>query len=105
MIQIVTKYWVQQICVLFTAMFGFIWKYIKSIAVKEKALQGGVLGLLRDRINQSCKYHFQKGYISSSDYQVLKSMFKQYKAMGGNGIVGHLQQRIDNLELRVDVFQ
>ena len=60
---------------------------VKKLAKKERAVEKGVLALLRDRITQAYKYHESKGYVAIHDRENIMGMFKEYKDLGGNGTV------------------
>lgn len=97
----IVKYWITAICGVFAGMIALLWKKINNERKENKAIKGAVLALLRNQIKQSCQTHIEHGYINSVDYQVLDDMFTQYFAMGGNGVVAHMKDSIQKLELRV----
>lgn len=93
------KYWVTALCGIAFALIAALWRKLNKEIKKQKAINGAVLALLRDRINESCRYHLQNKKISNRDYEVIEHMFNEYFAMGGNGVVAHLKEEIDKLEV------
>lgn len=101
----VAKYWIQEALALQVAMFGWIWRKVNKQKKEYDALKLGIRAQLRDRINQSCQYHLAHKEISNRDREVLKDMFDQYFAIGGNGTVGHQVGEIDALPTKVETFK
>lgn len=78
-------------------MVGVVVAYIKREANAQKALREGMVALLRDRIYQAHNQYIHLGYFPIDAREVVEDMFKQYKALGGNGIVAHLKEALDAL--------
>lgn len=74
----------------------------KEEVEQNKAMRDAMLAILRDRIFQSCNFHIQNKYITTSDLDVLNGLFTSYEKLGGNGVVAKLRVRIDKLEIRVE---
>lgn len=96
------KYWAGAICGLMGSVIAWLWRRLSKTVTQQKAVNGAILALLRDRINESCRYHLEKGSITSRDYEVLMHMFEEYFIMGGNGVVARLKQEIDKLPVIVN---
>lgn len=69
-------------------------------ARRESALENGVVCLLRkELIDEHAKY-MAKGYISSKALESGLLMYKAYKALGGNGMIDHMEEEIERLPIR-----
>ena len=51
-----------------------------------------MLALLRDRFYEGYKRHVQAGYFPIADREVMRDVFEQYHALGGNGGISHLME-------------
>lgn len=62
-----------------------------------KAFRNGLQALLRDRIIQAFNYHTSKGYCRVHELENVVALYTQYKALGGNGTICKLVDRIKAL--------
>lgn len=80
-------------------------KQLKKAMEEERekrsiAIGKGVLCLLRkDLIDEHAKYT-EKGYITSKALESGMEMYHAYKALGGNGMIDHMEEEIRNLPIR-----
>lgn len=66
---------------------------------RETALENGVLCLLRaEMIEYHAKYTERKN-ITSHGLQNWLQMYKAYKALGGNGMIDHMKEEIEELHI------
>lgn len=56
----------------------------------NKAVDNGVLALLRDRIIERYNHYMEQGYIPIYGLENVLSMYEAYHALGGNGTVTKL---------------
>ena len=80
----------QWLCVLgipglVTAVFGFLISQYKQL----KALKLGLQALLRDRLLQAYEFFGTKGFANYDEKQNVQNIYKQYEALGPNGIMEH----------------
>ena len=71
------------------------WDYKKSA---KNPLNTAVCSLLRDRIQHCCEAYIDKGSVSHRQYETLFDLFKNYKALGGNGYVDDLMESVGKLQ-------
>ena len=57
----------------------------------------GVQALLRDRIIQAYNHYTDKGYCPIYGLENVESMYRQYHALGGNGAITELVDRLKEL--------
>lgn len=69
---------------------------------EQEAMKDGIRAMMRDRIYQSCKYHMSKGFITTTDLEVLESLNESYKKLHGNGIAEKLMHQVHELTIKVD---
>ena len=85
------------------AGIGFLSSKLKKDKAKEKAIEEGVLALLKNELVKEYREYKDKGELSILDKENIESMFIQYKNLGGNGTVKHLVEEI--LELPTKIIQ
>lgn len=68
---------------------------------KEKALEDGVLCLLRVKLIEYHEKYMSAGEISSHGFENWSLMYKAYHGLGGNGMVEHMKEDIEDLHIRV----
>lgn len=56
-----------------------------------------MVALLRDRLYQAHTQYEHLGYFPIDAREVVEDMFTQYITLGGNGIVKHLKEALDDL--------
>lgn len=55
------------------------------------------MALLRDRFYQGYKKYTAQGYYPIRDREVMEDIYIQYHALGGNGVISHLKEELDDL--------
>lgn len=71
----------------------------KKLSQREKALENGVVCLLRVKLIEYHSKYIQRGAISSHALQNWLMMYEAYKALGGNGMVDHMKEEIEELHI------
>ena len=71
-------------------------------ANEEAALKDGVLCLLRVKLIEYHKKYMDSGHISSHGFQNWMLMYKAYIALGGNGMIKHMKDEIEELRIEVN---
>ena len=66
----------------------------------EKALEEGVVCILRKHLMDEHEIWMTKGYITSKALESGLLMYKAYKALGGNGMIDHMEEEIQTLPIR-----
>ena len=73
----------------------------QTLEEREKALENGVLCLLRVKlIEYHSKYYMDMGEISAHAYENWMLMYRAYNALGGNGMVEHMKEEIEELHFK-----
>lgn len=66
----------------------------------EMAIGAGVVCLLRKSLMEDHATHMANGYISSKALESGLLMYKAYKDLGGNGMIDHMEEEIQELPIR-----
>lgn len=66
---------------------------------EANALKEGVLCLLRTKMIEYHTKYTAMGYISSHAYNNWCLMYKAYVALGGNGMIVHMNEEIEDLHI------
>ena len=90
MLELIAKYWVEALCVLLSGGLGFLFRWV--VAVKR-----GMQALLRHSILQMYTHYSDKDYCPIYALENIHSMYKEYRALGGNGAVTQLVEELDKL--------
>ena len=70
---------------------------LRQMRKRNKALGAGIEALLRDRIVQAYNHYNDKGYWPIYARDAVLGMYEQYTALGGNGTVSHLIDKLKDL--------
>lgn len=71
-------------------------------ADREKALENGVVCLLRVKLIEYHSKYVKRGSISTNGLRNWLLMYDAYKALGGNGMVSHMREEIEELHIKND---
>lgn len=71
----------------------------KCIA-EEAAIKDGLQCLLRDRLINNHKKYVDLGHISTHGIQNWLLMYNAYHALGGNGMVDHMKEEVEDLPIK-----
>lgn len=90
--------WIKWLFTAFAAAFTWITTRVRKWSNVNKALRGGQRALLRDRIIQMYNHYVvTKGYCPIYARESVAEMYKEYKALGGNGVIEDLMRDIEDL--------
>lgn len=67
---------------------------------RNKALENGVVCLLRVKLIEYHIKYMDEGKISTHGYENWDQMYKAYTALGGNGMITHMKDDIEELKMR-----
>ena len=96
----ITLYWLEVFFGVLTAGGVAGYRSLNRRLKRHDALELGVQALLRDRIYQAYFYHYERGYYPVYARENVEALFDQYKALGGNGTVHDLVDRLHCLPVR-----
>ena len=103
------------ISIIVTAVFGFIsamLAYLLQQSHKENkrlkeeqqkraaALENGVICILRKHLMDEHELWTAKGYITPKALESGLLMYKAYKTLGGNGMIDHMEEEIQDLPIK-----
>ena len=71
---------------------------------KEKAVQDGMMLLLKIQLIEYHDKYMKSGDIPSYVYDNFDEMYKVYATLGGNGMVEHMKESIDKLRITTGVL-
>lgn len=66
---------------------------------REKALENGVVCLLRVKLIEHHAKYSERENITSNGLQNWLLMYDAYKALGGNGMIDHMKEEIEKLHI------
>ena len=67
---------------------------------QNKAIMAGVQAILRDRLLQGYRHYFAKGWADYDDRENLENIWRQYHALGANGIMDGYRERFLQLPVQ-----
>ena len=67
---------------------------------REKALENGVVCLLRVKLIEYHSKYMEEKCISLHGYENWKLMYNAYHTLGGNGMIEHLKNDIEELKMK-----
>jgi len=67
---------------------------------RQRAVEGGIQALLRDRILTAYYHYHDWGWISYHGLEVVIKMYDEYHNLGGNGAITDLVEVMRDLEVR-----
>ena len=91
----------QQLCVLALGVITWVYnrqlKKLRKGSDDQKASRQAMVALLRDRFYEGYRRHMKNGYYPIPDREVMRDIYEQYHALGGNGVITHLMEEMDEL--------
>lgn len=72
----------------------------EKAAKREAALEDGVVCILRKDLMDEHEKWMEKKYITPEALEHGLLMYKAYKALGGNGMIDHMKDEIERLQIR-----
>ena len=70
----------------------------QNINDKEKALENGVLCLLRVKLIEYHDRYMTEGKVPSYAFENWILMYEAYKMLGGNGMIDHMKNEMEELQ-------
>lgn len=67
---------------------------------RERALEDGVVCLLRKQLMDEHAKYMEMGYINSKALENGILMYQAYKSLGGNGMIDHMDEEIQALPIK-----
>lgn len=67
---------------------------------RQEALENGVLCLLRAKLMEYHSKYVERQSVTPHGLQLWLQMYKAYKDLGGNGMVEHMREEIEELHIR-----
>ena len=67
---------------------------------RSRALEEGVVCILRKHLMDEHELWTSKGYITPKALESGLLMYKAYKTLGGNGMIDHMEEEIQELPIR-----
>lgn len=68
---------------------------------REEGIENGVVCLLRVKLIEYHSKYMDLGEITSHAYQNWMLMYEAYKDLGGNGMVAHMKEEIEELHFTI----
>lgn len=68
----------------------------------QRGIEEGVLCLLREMLIQSHAKYMKRGEIPSKALESGLAMYNAYKMLGGNGMIDHMKDEIEELQIADD---
>lgn len=72
----------------------------KSTAQQDKAIREGIVCLLRIQLIEYHAKYTEKGSITTHAFQNWSDAYQAYHDLGGNGMIDHLKEEIDELHVK-----
>lgn len=72
----------------------------RQAAQREKALENGVVCILRKHLMDEHETWTERGYITPKALESGLLMYKAYKGLGGNGMIDHMEEEIQELPIK-----
>lgn len=97
MLEWLFQYWVEALFGGLIALLGLGYRQLAKQGKRWGAVGGGVQALLRDRIIQAYNHYTDKGFCPIYAMENVEAMYKQYHALGGNGTITELVERLKEM--------
>ena len=81
-------------------LLGYIVWLLKNQKKDRDANSKGTMLLLRAKLIEYHKEWMERGYITTHGIQNFLEMYSAYHDLGGNGMVTHLKEEVEKLEVR-----
>lgn len=72
----------------------------ETLTTRTKALEDGMVCLLRKNLMDEHEIWTAKGYITSHALENGIAMYRAYKGLGGNGMIDHMEDEIQALPIK-----
>lgn len=88
-----------------SGLLGYIVNMLKKQQKEREANARGTMLLLRVNLIDYHDRYTRKGHIPSYAYENFIEMYNAYHDLGGNGMITHMKQEVDELEIKKDVYE
>lgn len=72
----------------------------ETMEKQNKAIMAGVQAILRDRLLMGYRHYINKGWADYEDRANLENVWKQYHALGANGVMDDMRRQFRSLPIR-----
>lgn len=100
MINFIITYWLEVIFGIILSLITVLWQNIKTYHKKMESIKSGVKILLKNQITNYYDEAISKNSITLFEKEMLIELYKQYKNLGGNGLIENLIEKIDTIPLK-----
>lgn len=81
-------------------VLGYVVCLLKERKKDRGALEKGMMLLLRAKLIEYHKEWTERGYITTHGIQNFLEMYDVYHSLGGNGMVTHLKEEVQKLDVK-----
>lgn len=81
-------------------VLGYVVCLLKERKKDRGALEKGMMLLLRVKLIEYHKEWTERGYITTHGIQNFLEMYDAYHSLGGNGMVTHLKEEVEKLDVK-----
>lgn len=81
-------------------VLGYVVCLLKERKKDRGALEKGMMLLLRAKLIEYHKEWTERGYITTHGIQNFLEMYDVYHSLGGNGMVTHLKEEVEKLDVK-----
>ncbi len=82
-------------------ILGGLIGFVGNCKRKNKALAKAVQSLLRDRLIEKYRLFKINGEMTILDKENVDALFKEYKALGGNGTIKELMEDLEHTKIKI----
>lgn len=100
MISFISKYWLEFLFGIIISALGYLWKKVQTYYEDIESTKKGVMILLKNEITNCYDQVITKNSITLFEKEVLIELYKQYKNLGGNGLVEDIIEKINTIPLK-----
>lgn len=93
----ILKYWIEALFGLISACLVAGYRRLSCKLKEQDCIKLGIQALLRDRIIQSYNHYTEKGCCPIYAMENVIELYNQYHALGGNGAVTELVERLKDM--------
>ena len=97
----IPKYWIEALFALIIAGLAAGYRKLANKLKEQDAVKLGIQALLRDRIIQSYNHYQEKEYCPIYALENVVELYEQYHALGGNGAVTELVERLKDMPTEI----
>ena len=101
MMSFIVQYWVEILFSSLCTAIAYMFKQMKSVFKKQKAVEQGVQALLRNELIRRYREYEVKGELTILDKENIELMYKEYKNLGGNGMIESMYKDLMALETKI----